>query len=457
MESTYIFILFVLAVTAFRLRNVGRRPKGLPPGPDTLPLIGNLHQIPQHNSHLQFQKRAKKYGPIYSVIFGTKVMIVLSSDQSIRDLLDKRSNIYSSRPEMYIGNIISGNLRVVLMIMQSMLNIKAAKSYIPYQDLETKHMLAGLLQEPESFISHIRRFSNSLATQMIFGFRTTSIHDKKLKQMYKGVEDWSKHTGSTAAALLDVYPIREGASYETAATLVGFMQAMLLYPEVQKLAREELDRICGERLPTLDDWSELPYIRHCVKESLRWMPVAILGIPHATTQDDQYMGYHIPKGAGVISNVWAIHMDLNRYNNPRAFDPSRYDDDDTTSFESTQNPDVTKRDHFGFGAGRRVCQGMHIADRSLFLGIARLLWAFNLDKAVGVDGEEIVPDPDDLVQGFLAQPHPFPAQITVRSEAHANFIRTERENCQSLLDGQKQWTELPKDIGFSTHVPGEKV
>lgn len=32
------------------------------------------------------------------------------------------------------------------------------------------------------------------------------------------------------------------------------------------------------------------------------MPV--MGIPHATTQDDEYMGYHIPKGTMVFLNVW---------------------------------------------------------------------------------------------------------------------------------------------------------
>ena len=54
--------------------------------------------------------------PVYSLILGTKVMVVLSSDQAIKDLLDKRSNIYSSRPEMYLGQVVSGGLRVLLMV-----------------------------------------------------------------------------------------------------------------------------------------------------------------------------------------------------------------------------------------------------------------------------------------------------------------------------------------------------
>jgi len=60
--------------------------------------------------------------PIYSLILGTKVMIVLNTDQAVKDLLDKRSNIYSSRPEMYLGQVISGGLRVLLLV--SILNLK---------------------------------------------------------------------------------------------------------------------------------------------------------------------------------------------------------------------------------------------------------------------------------------------------------------------------------------------
>jgi cytochrome P450 len=96
----------------------------------------------------------------------------------------------------------------------------------------------------------------------------------------------------------------EAGSDTTSATLIGFVQAMLLHPEVQTAAREELDRVCGTRLPSIDDEPDLPYIRCCIKESLRWMPAAILGIPHAVIRDDEYRGYKIPKGATVIYNVW---------------------------------------------------------------------------------------------------------------------------------------------------------
>lgn len=53
---------------------------------------------------------------------------------------------------------------------------------------------------------------------------------------------------------------------------------MVLYPDVQKKAREEIDRVVGpNRLPTFSDRKNLPYIEALIKEVHRWNPVAPLG------------------------------------------------------------------------------------------------------------------------------------------------------------------------------------
>lgn len=106
-----------LAVGLWQVSKIGSRPKDFPPGPPTLPIIGNLHQIPSEKRHVQFEKWAREYGPVFSLMLGTKVMIVLNSDVAIKDLVDKRGAIYSSRPEAYIAqNILSGGLRVLFMV-----------------------------------------------------------------------------------------------------------------------------------------------------------------------------------------------------------------------------------------------------------------------------------------------------------------------------------------------------
>jgi len=79
---------------------------------------------------------------------------------------------------------------------------------------------------------------------------------------------------------------------------------MLLYPEAQRTAQVEVDRICGDRLPEKADQEYLPYVHALIKETFRWLPSVILGLPHSSIKDDEYLGYHIPKDTVVITNTW---------------------------------------------------------------------------------------------------------------------------------------------------------
>lgn len=66
---------------------------------------------------MQFKKWADEYGPVYSLMLGSKTMIVLSSDTAVKDLLDKRSAIYSDRMDLYMGQtLLSGGLRILMMV-----------------------------------------------------------------------------------------------------------------------------------------------------------------------------------------------------------------------------------------------------------------------------------------------------------------------------------------------------
>ena len=87
---------------------------------------------------------------------------------------------------------------------------------------------------------------------------------------------------------------------------------MTLFPEVQRRAQEEIDRVLGidwvsgglGRLPTVADRRDLPYIDAVVKEVFRWHPVAPMGIPHMSTEADKYGDYYIPKGSLIMPNIW---------------------------------------------------------------------------------------------------------------------------------------------------------
>lgn len=152
-------------------------------------------------------------------------------------------------------------------------------------------------------------------------------------------------------------------------------------------------------------------------------------------------------------------MDPKRNPNPRVFDPSRFAGDNQSEFESAMNPDPTQRQNYVFGAGRRLCQGMHIAERSLFLAISRLVWAYNFERTRDENGQFITPDIEDLVGGITVTPADFKAIITPRSPDKAELIKREWQHCEEvILDAEtKQWKEVPSGMKFSTYVPGKKA
>ena len=111
------FALASCLLLFWRLSRIGRRLQDYPPGPPTLPIIGNLHQLPSERRYVKLGEWAKEYGPVYSLMLGTQVYVVLSADYAIRDLVDKRGPIYASRPDLYVAqHLISGGLRILWMV-----------------------------------------------------------------------------------------------------------------------------------------------------------------------------------------------------------------------------------------------------------------------------------------------------------------------------------------------------
>ncbi|KAF2756517.1 cytochrome P450 [Pseudovirgaria hyperparasitica] len=165
-----------------------------------------------------------------------------------------------------------------------------------------------------------------------------------------------------------------------AAPMQTFCLAMCWYPQFLPLLHEELDRVCGERLPCAGDRAELPFLRACIRECFRWRPPVPTGIPHALTQDDEYNGYHIPAGSVMHPLEWAISRTPSLYPSPETFNPLRWLDPASPVYQAplTTHPTIIGCSQFGYG--RRVCQGQAVADEDLLVGIGSLAWLFDIGR-----------------------------------------------------------------------------
>ncbi|KZW02337.1 cytochrome P450 [Exidia glandulosa HHB12029] len=198
-----------------------------------------------------------------------------------------------------------------------------------------------------------------------------------------------------------------GGADTIAGAMTTFFLVMCLHPDVQARARQEVDTVTGQdRLPTCGDLDRLPYLRQVMQEVLRWAPVAPLALPHSLTCDDEYMGYHLAKGATIYANLWGMFHDPSVYVHPDDFNPDRF----SSTTDSPMPPDPLE---WVFGFGKRVCPGLHFAQTSLMLNMASVLGTLNLTRPTDAGGRPTQPD-ISFTTGITSHPKPFLCTITPR-------------------------------------------
>ncbi|KKA19811.1 Cytochrome P450 [Rasamsonia emersonii CBS 393.64] len=418
----------------------------------------------------------KKYGGMFSLKLETGTAVVLTDRRIIKELVDKKSSVPSNRPDSYVAQgIITGGGHLLVMkyrptwrlfrklIHQYFMEAMCEKEHIKVQNAEAVQMLQDFVMTPEHHMLHPKRFSNSVIMTLLFGTRTPSYDTPHMARLYDLMENWSKIMETGATPPVDVYPflrliperflgnwvsratkvkeemeslysdminhvirrreqqgskgsfmdkvldrndklglsshelyflggvMMEGGSDTSSSIIIACIQVLTKWPEVQKKAQAEIDAVIGEdRSPLWSKYTKLPYVAAVVKEAMRWRPT--------------------------------------KFPNPDIFDPAHYAGHTQLAPEYAASADYENRDHYGYGAGRRLCPGIHLGERNLFLGIAKLPWAFSFDKELDSSGKPIEPDVDPITgysEGFLVCANPFPCKITPRSEARRDTIMKE--------------------------------
>ncbi|KAF5365530.1 hypothetical protein D9757_013937 [Collybiopsis confluens] len=195
------------------------------------------------------------------------------------------------------------------------------------------------------------------------------------------------------------------------------------HPNVQRKAQEELDRVVGrDRLPNLEDRPSLPYIEAIIKEVLRWHPVTPCGVPHTSTEDDEYEGMFIPKGTSIILNQWAMLHDTAYFSEPEKFLPERFLGDSPSDQVRAGNPYA-----IAFGFGRRICPGLHLGSVMLFCFISKALATFDIKRPIDSNtGKEYDP-PVDAAPGNVSFPVRFDCRFIPRNEKAIELINRDTE------------------------------
>ncbi|CAE6458667.1 unnamed protein product [Rhizoctonia solani] len=224
--------------------------------------------------------------------------------------------------------------------------------------------------------------------------------------------------------------VLEGGSDIVAGAICACILALIQDTASQKRARAEIDSLYDEdTLPKWEDEQQMPFSS---KKSCAGVRLFLLLFPIDLSKslDDYHEGYYIPKDSSIICNIWAIHSNPDRYKEPHLFKPERFLDHTMSMADSIAQGDPLKRDHFAFGAGRRTCLGVQLAEQDIFLALSKLLWAFELSAPPGT---YVNTEQSAWFGEGVRRPKDFPLDVVPRSEKRKATIEREMEQARQSV------------------------
>src|ERR1700712_166336 len=150
--------------------------------------------------------------------------------------------------------------------------------------------------------------------------------------------------------------------------------------------------------------------------------LTVVGFPHSVTKDDVYEGYFIPKGAVLIPNQWAIFRDEQMYPEADSFQPERWLKPGYPTYQEPLTTYPNLKRFAAFGHGRRICPGLEVTEKALFLQLSSLLWACNVRKAKDDTGKEIDVPWYDYTGVAISTPRKFEFVVEERGKGRLKML-----------------------------------
>ncbi|MBA0688269.1 hypothetical protein Goari_006071, partial [Gossypium aridum] len=432
-----------------RVTGSRRHRKNLPPSPPSLPIVGHLHLLkpPIHRLHHTF---SQKYGPIFSLKLGSRLMVVVSSSTAAEECLIKNDIIFANRPKFIIAKHLGYNYTTLISSSygdhwRNIRRIGATEIFssgrlnasVNVRKDETRRLMLRLSTDSRQDFVKVElkpmlsdlTFNNTmrmLAGKRYYGDEVTN--EEEAREFRELMVEVAKNSGTGNPA--DYLPVLnwfglgfEGKLKKLGKRLDGFLQKLVIlfagtdtssvtmewamanllnHPQVLKKARDEIDNLIGEeKLIEESDVPKLHYLQSIIYETLRLYPAAPLLVPHMPSTDCSIGGYDVPSGTVVLVNAWSIHRDPNVWDDPTSFKPERFDGN-SEKIEHSQKL-------LPFGLGRRSCPGANLAQRTVGLALGSLIQCFEWER---IEGKEI-----DMSEGkgtVMPKLHPLEALCKAR-------------------------------------------
>ena len=199
-----------------------------------------------------------------------------------------------------------------------------------------------------------------------------SDHPRDLFDLLVAARDPETGAAFSRAQLRDQMSTMIVAGHETTAlTLFWALYLLASAPAEQDRMAQEVGAVDLSVEAAATALPKLSYTRAVVEETLRLYPPAPT-LARMAIATDKVDGTTIPGGSLVTISPWVLHRHLRLWNNPEAFDPSRFLGDKPLAHRYAYMP---------FGAGPRVCVGARFALAEVGLVLGMLVQKFEIGLA----------------------------------------------------------------------------
>ncbi|OBZ74506.1 O-methylsterigmatocystin oxidoreductase [Grifola frondosa] len=388
---------------------------------------------------LEYQQRkfadwGRQYGDVvYAKLFRTPAL-VLNSKEAAQDLLEKKSAKYSDRPDFILLSELMGWDSVIThmpygdrfrkhrkWIQDAFQYKRAVMSYRRIHFRETYTLLTGLLQKPEDFMAHIKRWSAGMILEITYGHRVMSLNDKYIKIAERATVE-TVRAGSPGSMLVDFFPILKVLPIW--APGAGFKRDAL---KIRGLVRTMLDTPFNMVKVAMATGTALPSFTAALLED-----TLCHGSASATDEEDIKGAAGVLFGAGTDTTVTVLStFVLAMVLHPEVYKKTQEEIDRVVGHDRL--PDFDDRDALPYleCVLREVyrwnppvplaCPGQLFADTSLWLAMANIAATLDIHKALDSSGREITPEPL-FHSGFVSHPHEFICDFRPRSEKALGMV-----------------------------------
>ncbi|CAG5128435.1 unnamed protein product [Candidula unifasciata] len=432
--STYLILSVLLALTVYAifLWLFNKTVKNLPPGPrdwaTTWKIMKATKEQTMHELAIEW---ARRYGPLTFITYLGQKILYLNSADITRQLLasDESKFLLADRPEITPSKLAAYNGKDLVFSKYDAIMKKKRRLFHNVLHLygdgieKFENVVSGemdrLMTELEQFENQDIEFWRYLARSLkivIYILRTwvpdkprgiaDLLFDIENKPGYQWMEEDSQHA---IAFLMSLF---WSAHLTSRATVLGVFLCLLNYPAVTKKLQEEIDHIVGDRLPKLEDKSNMPYMEATIIETLRLISqVPACGL-RTCSENINFDGMTIPKGTRIMINNWFFHHNEDIFEDPWTFKPERFLDD---------NGGLLPPDHplrkslLPFGIGLRSCPGEIFARSRVFMFVTLILQKYDIlppvnEKLVLADFQANHED----ARGFIRQVQPYKCRLQRR-------------------------------------------